>query len=91
MRHEFVDVRVAPGIRYYKVQDVPASGGSTMVGPGRPSIPLGNNALGDSYVGRSLRPCPMCGSGQTQRRSSQANATVLWQTDNVQVYFDGEL
>jgi len=92
--YEFVDVQVTPGIRYYyKVQDVPASGGSTMVGPESAMIPLPATAT-PSATPTLVKPTPMSDvrfwTDPTQVVAGKC-ATVLWQTDNVQeVYFDGE-
>mgnify|MGYP000894384832 FL=1 len=92
--YEFVDVQVSPGIRYYyKVQDVPASGGSTMVGPESAMIPL-PATVPPSATPTTAAPTPApivrfwADPAQVVAGSC---ATVLWQTDNVQeVYFDGE-
>lgn len=92
--YEFVDVQVTPGIRYYyKVQDVPASGGSTMVGPESAMIPFPATAT-PTATATSVKPTPASGvqfwSDPAQVVAGKC-ATVLWQTDNVQeVYFDGE-
>lgn len=92
--YEFVDVQVTPGIRYYyKVQDVPASGGSTMVGPESAMIPFPATAT-PSATPTLVKPTPMSDvrfwTDPAQVVAGKC-ATVLWQTDNVQeVYFDGE-
>jgi hypothetical protein len=97
--YEFVDVQVTPGIRYYyKVEDVPSSGGSTIVGPLSAMIPLPTTATLTPSPTPSPTPLP---DGPTPtpdvsfwadpaQVSAGSCSTVLWRTQNVQaVYFDG--
>ena len=93
--YDFVDVQVTPGIRYYyKVEDVPASGGSAMVGPLSAMIPLPTAAtftLTPTPLPAGLTPAPDVSFWADPAQVSAGSCTtVLWRAQNVQaVYFDG--
>ena len=91
--YEYVDTQVTPGVLYYyKVEDVPSSGGSETVGPLSAMIPLpGTNTPTMEPPTVTLTPTPDVDfwADPTQVAAGSCS-TVFWQTQNVRaVYFDG--
>jgi hypothetical protein len=91
-QYEFVDVQVTPGVRYYyKVEDIPASGGGTMVGPVSAMVPLpATNTPAPGPATSTPTPDVRLWADPVEVAAGGCS-TVLWLAENVRaVYFDGE-